>query len=101
MGEVHLALDTRLDRKVAIKVCREQFSGRFEREARAISVLNHPKICTLYDVGPKYLVSSWKARLYAIRSPNARFPPNALWILRNRYSRAAARRIVRESSIAI
>jgi TolB-like protein/predicted Ser/Thr protein kinase len=56
MGEVHLALDTRLDRKVAIKVCREQFSGRFEREARAISALNHPNICTLYDVGPNYLV---------------------------------------------
>jgi eukaryotic-like serine/threonine-protein kinase len=56
MGEVHLALDTRLDRKVAIKVCQEQFSGRFEREARAISALNHPNICTLYDVGPNYLV---------------------------------------------
>jgi non-specific serine/threonine protein kinase len=56
MGEVHLALDTRLDRKVAIKVCQEQFSGRFEREARAISALNHPNICTLYDVGANYLV---------------------------------------------
>lgn len=56
MGEVHLALDTRLDRKVAIKVCQERFSGRFEREARAISALNHPNICTLYDVGPNYLV---------------------------------------------
>src|SRR4030095_16897003 len=57
MGEVHMALDTRLDRKVAIKVCREQFSGRFEREARTISALNHPNICTLYDVGPNYLVT--------------------------------------------
>jgi serine/threonine protein kinase len=56
MGEVHIALDTRLDRKVAIKVCQEQFSGRFEREARAISALNHPNICTLYDVGANYLV---------------------------------------------
>src|SRR4030095_8525457 len=56
MGEVHLATDTRLDRKVAIKVCREQFSGRFEREARAISARDHPHICTLYDVGANYLV---------------------------------------------
>jgi Tol biopolymer transport system component/predicted Ser/Thr protein kinase len=56
MGQVYRALDTRLDRKVAIKVSREQFSARFEREARAIAALNHPQICTLYDVGPDYLV---------------------------------------------
>jgi serine/threonine protein kinase len=47
---------TRLDRTVAIKLVKEQFSDRFEREARAISMLNHPHICTLYDVGPDYLV---------------------------------------------
>src|SRR5207302_9649755 len=41
---------------VAIKFAHEQFSARFEREARAISSLNHPHICTLYDVGPNYLV---------------------------------------------
>ncbi len=56
MGEVYRATDTRLDRKVAIKVAAKQFSERFEREARAISALNHPHICTLYDVGPNYLV---------------------------------------------
>ena len=56
MGEVYRAVDTRLDRAVAIKVTREQFSSRFEREARAISALNQPNICTLYDVGPNYLV---------------------------------------------
>ena len=57
MGEVYLALDTRLGRKVAIKVSQKKFSGRFEREARAISALNHPNVCTLYDVGPNYLVT--------------------------------------------
>src|SRR3989454_884479 len=56
MGEVYKALDTRLDRIVAIKVSNEQFSERFEREARAVAALNHPHICQLYDVGPNYLV---------------------------------------------
>ena len=51
MGEVFRAVDTRLGRPVAIKVCNEEFSARFEREARAISSLNHPNICTLHDVG--------------------------------------------------
>ena len=56
MGEVFRAVDTRLGRAVAIKTAHEQFSARFDREARAISSLNHPNICTLYDVGPNYLV---------------------------------------------
>src|SRR5437762_9294709 len=56
MGQVFRAVDTRLGRAVAIKTTREQFSARFEREARAISSLNHPNICTVYDVGPNYLV---------------------------------------------
>src|SRR6187551_503993 len=56
MGEVYKARDTRLDRVVAIKVSQQKFSDRFEREARAISALNHPNICQLYDVGPDYLV---------------------------------------------
>jgi eukaryotic-like serine/threonine-protein kinase len=56
MGQVYRAVDTRLDRKVAIKISARQFSDRFEREARAISALNHPHICTLHDVGPNYLV---------------------------------------------
>src|ERR1041385_2782980 len=57
MGEGYRGLDTRLDRSVAIKVLPEtlaadpQFRERFDREARAISQLTHPNICTLHDVG--------------------------------------------------
>ena len=56
MGEVFKARDTRLGREVAIKAVHQEFSGRFQREARAISALNHSNICTLFDVGPNYLV---------------------------------------------
>jgi len=59
MGEVWKARDTRLDRIVAIKISKEQFSERFEREARAVAALNHPNICQLYDVGPNYLVMEY------------------------------------------
>ena len=59
MGEVWKARDTRLNRIVAIKVSREKFSDRFNREARAVAALNHPNICTLHDVGPDYLVMEY------------------------------------------
>src|SRR5512144_1310390 len=59
MGDVYRALDTRLDRTVAIKVSKTEFSERFEREARAVAALNHPNICTLHDVGPNYLVMEY------------------------------------------
>src|SRR5579859_4975851 len=57
MGEVYRARDTRLGREVAIKVLPQHLSSnpdlkaRFEREAKAISALNHPHICHLYDIG--------------------------------------------------
>src|SRR5512142_1245086 len=57
MGEVYRARDTRLERNVAIKVLPAHLAGdaqlkqRFEREARTVSSLNHPHICTLYDIG--------------------------------------------------
>jgi serine/threonine protein kinase len=57
MGEVYRARDTRLDRDVAVKVLPVHLStspevrARFEREARAVSSLNHPHICTLHDIG--------------------------------------------------
>ena len=52
MGDVFKARDSRLGREVAIKTAHQEFSGRFQREARAISALNHPNVCTLYDVAP-------------------------------------------------
>jgi serine/threonine protein kinase len=61
MGRVYKATDTRLGRAVAIKVSRAGFTGRFRREARAVAALNHPSICTLYDLGPNYLVMEFVA----------------------------------------
>src|SRR5262249_26435295 len=57
MGEVYRACDSRLGRDVAVKVLPQHLSAnaevrtRFEREAKTVSSLNHPNICTLYDVG--------------------------------------------------
>ncbi len=59
MGAVYKAVDTRLNRPVAIKVAAARFSARFKREAHAIAALNHPYVCTLYDVGPNYLVMEY------------------------------------------
>src|SRR6202521_1136494 len=69
MGEVYKARDTRLDRTVAIKVLPEtlaadpQFRERFDREARAVAVLNDPHICILHDIGSQngtnYLVMEY------------------------------------------
>ena len=62
MGEVYKARDERLDRSVAIKILpaelaqNEQFKRRFEREAKTISQLSHPHICTVFDVGDDYIV---------------------------------------------
>jgi serine/threonine protein kinase len=75
MGEVYRARDTRLGRDVAIKVLPQHLSSntqlneRFEREARTISSLNHPHICTLHDVGhrPVSLRETSRAMKHALR----------------------------------
>src|SRR5215469_6938527 len=69
MGEVYRGRDTRLDRAVAVKILPPDLSSsvelkaRFEREARAVSALNHPHICHLYDIGSQdgtaYLVMEY------------------------------------------
>ena len=84
MGQVYEATDTRLGRRVAIKVVAEKFSERFLSEARAVAALNHPHVCTLYDVGPDYLVMEFvegtplrgplpldTARVYALQIADA------------------------------
>ena len=64
MGEVYRARDTRLDRTVAVKVLAPglagdaEFQTRFTREAKAISALNHPDICSLYDIGREHVISN-------------------------------------------
>ena len=59
MGEVWRACDPRLGRDVAVKVSARQFTDRFEREARTIAALNHANVCTLYHIGPNYLVMEY------------------------------------------
>jgi serine/threonine protein kinase len=59
MGEVYRARDARWDRTVAVKTLREAFSDRFDQEARAIAAMNHPHICTLYDIGPDFIVMEY------------------------------------------
>jgi serine/threonine protein kinase len=56
MGEAYKARDTRLDRIVALKVSKAEFTERFKQEAHLVAQLNHRNICTLHDVGPNYLV---------------------------------------------
>src|SRR6202049_2209621 len=59
MGDVYKATDTRLNRIVAVKILKNLHTERFQREAHAIAALNHPHICTLYNVGPDYLVMEY------------------------------------------
>ncbi len=83
MGQVYRARDARLNRDVAIKVSGEQFSERFESEAKAIAALNHPNICQIYDVGPDFLVMEYiDGRPIVDREPQALPPDEALQLAR-------------------
>src|ERR1700693_27846 len=84
MGEVYRARDARLNRDVAIKVSGEQFSERFESEAKAIAALNHPNICQIYDVGPDFLVMEYIDGRPIVREkqPQALPPDEALQLAR-------------------
>src|SRR5215471_13147142 len=78
MGEVYKADDPRTGREVAIKLGAERLSERFDGEVRTIASLNHANICTLYDVGPKYLVMEWvEGETLASRSRQGPSPRDA------------------------
>ena len=95
MGEVYKARDTRLDRTVAIKVLpthladRAELRERFEREAKTIASLNHPHICTLYDMGRQdardFLVMEYiEGETLAQRLTKGALPLSAGHAIRNR-----------------
>src|SRR4029450_1404377 len=81
MGEVYRARDTRLDRAGGIKILppapgpHPQFRERFDREARTISRLTHPHICTLYDVGEHDGTAFLAMELIEGETPAARLSP--------------------------
>ena len=92
MGEVWKARDLELDRDVAVKVSKSEFTARFKQEARTIAAFNHPNICQIYDVGSNYIVMELidGAQLVSPSKP-APLPVD----------KAVARRIAKASRIAI
>jgi len=75
MGQVYRARDTRLERPVAIKICKRAFLDRFRQESRSIAAISHPNVCTLYDVGPNYLVMEMiEGETLAARLKRGRLP---------------------------
>ena len=100
MGEVYRARDLRLGRTVAIKTVNEEFTGRFLREARAISALNHSHICALYDIGADYLVMElMEGETLADRLRKGRLPMDL--VLQFGAETAEAQRTRKASSIGI
>lgn len=75
MGQVYRATDTRLERPVAIKICKQAFLDRFQQESRSIAAISHPNVCTLHDVGPNYLVMELvDGETMAARLKRGKFP---------------------------
>jgi len=112
MGEVYRARDTRLERTVAIKILPEHLASnselraRFEREARAVSSLNHPHICHLYDIGSQdgtaYLVMEYlEGETLADLCSKVHFRSSNRWNSRSTSRRPWQLRTVVASSIAI
>ena len=77
MGEVYKARDTRLNRLVAIKTSKTEFSKRSTREACALAALNHPNICQLYDLGTLPEGGSYLVMEFIDGSPIAPSIPHA------------------------
>jgi serine/threonine protein kinase len=96
MGEVYSAHDPRTGRNVAIKVSDERFNERFDREVRAVAALNHPNICTLFDVGPNYLVMEFVDG----ESPQGPLPLETLFTTPARLRKPWRRRTIKGSSTA-
>ena len=112
MGEVYKAVDTRLDRVVAIKTMPAHSAAdphahqRFEREARAVAALSHPNICTLYDVGSQdgidFLVMEYlEGETLAARLSRGPLPLDEALAAHHRLPRRWIARTVPGSCIAI
>src|ERR1700689_3914126 len=102
MGEVWKARDPQLGRDVAIKVSAQQFTNRFEREARAIAALNHPNVCTLYHIGPDYLVMEYiEGPTLAERIGEGPIPLKEALVLRSKLPMPWKRRTRKASCIAM
>ena len=112
MGEVYRARDTRLDRIVAIKILpnhladRADLRQRFEREARTIARLNHPHICTIYDVGHQngtdYLVMEYlEGETLTQRLQKGPLPPEQVLLYAIQIADALDKAHARASHIAI
>jgi hypothetical protein len=103
MGAVYRARDSRLDRIVAIKLLRSELIGpdarqRFQREARAISALNHPHVCSLHDIGEQdgidYLVMEYvEGESLAQRLRRADCPRSKCCVTANRSPRRSGQRM--------